>query len=514
LHYQNTNTGEDSSPHAPLPLPNSKDPYVILNIHRQASKGEIKRAYHEAALRYHPDVRLHSFSTTEDRQSANDDFARINEAYHAILTRMKRTERHRPSSVHSNGTAGADADARARETAQKNKRQTPFSEQRVKQQAAKQAWSNHDFSRNTQNYHHNNPFSTVHTHMPREHGNRAHQGGGSRFREGFSTAKFQGRFGHGQVYNPNFQATSGAPRPKGKTKPNRNDVGERMKRGDFFDDKSFHKQWNSSKSGKNGGVAPPYPTSGGSSYFGVQPNFTHATINNSNPNIDVTPSNTTPPQTNIGVQPNASVPFPPTPSPQTNIGVQPNASVPFPPPPQTNIGVQPNVSVPFPPPPQTNIGVQPHNAHPSPRNNSNPNIGVNIPPFPPPKNIGVHQKIAHPSAISNTNPNIGVNIPPFPPRNNIGVHPNNARSSPINNINPNIGVTSSRAPFPTPPSYQGYGGISSPYKKPLKDYHKHTKKESSDTARMKKLMKTKERRKRGDFFDADSFHNRWNPYAQ
>ncbi len=67
------------------PLPNTSDPYIILNLQPTADKREIKRAYKRMALKYHPDVRTNSSSTEEERKEANDDFARINAAY-AFLT--------------------------------------------------------------------------------------------------------------------------------------------------------------------------------------------------------------------------------------------------------------------------------------------------------------------------------------------------------------------------------------------------------------------------------------------
>mmetsp|Transcript_2613 Transcript_2613/g.3842 ORF Transcript_2613/g.3842 Transcript_2613/m.3842 type:complete len:934 (+) Transcript_2613:72-2873(+) len=66
-------------------LPFTTDPYQILAISGQVTKSEIKRAYRQAALMYHPDVRTTSQSSKEEREQANDDFARINAAY-AFLT--------------------------------------------------------------------------------------------------------------------------------------------------------------------------------------------------------------------------------------------------------------------------------------------------------------------------------------------------------------------------------------------------------------------------------------------
>lgn len=53
-----------------------EDPHIILNVQPWASAEEIKRAYHRAALQYHPDVRTDISSTEEERQKANHDFSR------------------------------------------------------------------------------------------------------------------------------------------------------------------------------------------------------------------------------------------------------------------------------------------------------------------------------------------------------------------------------------------------------------------------------------------------------
>lgn len=111
-------------------LPDSTDPFVILNLHPHLQHGgsstrprtvttntntnmstntntntntnyststattvdmkEIKRAYRRMALIYHPDARTTSNATKEERQIANDDFARINEAYAFLMSRISK----------------------------------------------------------------------------------------------------------------------------------------------------------------------------------------------------------------------------------------------------------------------------------------------------------------------------------------------------------------------------------------------------------------------------------------
>ncbi len=68
-----------------LRLPNTKDPYRLFNLQRSPSKKEIKRAYRNLACSYHPDARITSASTKDEKKNANDDFARINAAYAELL---------------------------------------------------------------------------------------------------------------------------------------------------------------------------------------------------------------------------------------------------------------------------------------------------------------------------------------------------------------------------------------------------------------------------------------------
>ena len=76
-------------------LPDTTDPFVLLGLdaammssHDQST---LKAAYRRMTRRHHPDAVLSSTSTAEERRQANDDFARINEAYQTLLTRQQRT---------------------------------------------------------------------------------------------------------------------------------------------------------------------------------------------------------------------------------------------------------------------------------------------------------------------------------------------------------------------------------------------------------------------------------------
>jgi ribosomal protein L24 len=68
----------------PQGLPDTSDPYLILNLNPEtADISQIKKAYRQMALIYHPDTR--AYSSEEERRMINSDFARINAAY-AYLT--------------------------------------------------------------------------------------------------------------------------------------------------------------------------------------------------------------------------------------------------------------------------------------------------------------------------------------------------------------------------------------------------------------------------------------------
>ena len=95
LYATNTNTPTP-------PLPDTSDPYLILNLSPTSNKQDIKKAYKRMALKYHPDVRTNSKSSEEERKKSNDDFARINAAY-AFLSGKSAD---RPSSTESEKQKG------------------------------------------------------------------------------------------------------------------------------------------------------------------------------------------------------------------------------------------------------------------------------------------------------------------------------------------------------------------------------------------------------------------------
>lgn len=102
--YIHSSSSSSQLNYASSSLPDTSDPLIILNLEHLNSNqsnsnsnhlksksksdiplSEIKKAYRRMALKYHPDARTGTDATDEERQMANDDFAKINAAY-AFLT--------------------------------------------------------------------------------------------------------------------------------------------------------------------------------------------------------------------------------------------------------------------------------------------------------------------------------------------------------------------------------------------------------------------------------------------
>lgn len=74
--------GNDSTENKPA---GPQDPYTVLNIERNASPEEIKKAYRELAGKYHPDKVQHLGE--EFRKLAEERFKAIEEAYRELTSK-------------------------------------------------------------------------------------------------------------------------------------------------------------------------------------------------------------------------------------------------------------------------------------------------------------------------------------------------------------------------------------------------------------------------------------------
>ncbi len=86
-----------------------------MQVSRQASRTEVKRAYHRAALQVHPDQL--SALPEEQRHHAEEQFKTLNEAYHFLLNRLPPDARKQPLSDSSQGTDRADSTLSDRKSA-------------------------------------------------------------------------------------------------------------------------------------------------------------------------------------------------------------------------------------------------------------------------------------------------------------------------------------------------------------------------------------------------------------
>ncbi|GFH45712.1 hypothetical protein CTEN210_02186 [Chaetoceros tenuissimus] len=89
-------------------LPDTQDPCEILNLAPETvDVAAIKKAYRKMARLYHPDLR-----SLQDRQKANEDFAKINEAYE-ILTGKRKAPKDKNKAGPDNSSHGAGYGASA-----------------------------------------------------------------------------------------------------------------------------------------------------------------------------------------------------------------------------------------------------------------------------------------------------------------------------------------------------------------------------------------------------------------
>jgi len=80
--FEGNNGFSEKDAHGPGPSP-SNDPYMVLNVPRNASPEEIKTAYRKLVNKYHPDKVFHLGE--EFRELAENRFKEIEEAYRKLM---------------------------------------------------------------------------------------------------------------------------------------------------------------------------------------------------------------------------------------------------------------------------------------------------------------------------------------------------------------------------------------------------------------------------------------------
>ena len=91
----NNNQHHQQHQSKPQPLPISDNSYTLLGFDYLSPPKDfalVQRAYRNLARQYHPDVVVGPDATEEERNKANVDFMRINEAYEDIKSRKDEEE--------------------------------------------------------------------------------------------------------------------------------------------------------------------------------------------------------------------------------------------------------------------------------------------------------------------------------------------------------------------------------------------------------------------------------------
>jgi len=81
-HTRASRNGDSDSKEEKAPFTGVKDPYIVLNVDREASRKEIREAYLGLANQYHPDKVLHLGE--EFKELAENRFKEIQSAYEAL----------------------------------------------------------------------------------------------------------------------------------------------------------------------------------------------------------------------------------------------------------------------------------------------------------------------------------------------------------------------------------------------------------------------------------------------
>ena len=81
-----------------------KDYYETLKVNKGASDSEIKKAYRDLALRWHPDK--HADDSEQEKERATIEFQKIAEAYEVSSDEERRSKYDRGEEVESNQGGG------------------------------------------------------------------------------------------------------------------------------------------------------------------------------------------------------------------------------------------------------------------------------------------------------------------------------------------------------------------------------------------------------------------------
>ena len=83
---QNMDADSDSSPLSPIQERMNDEYYSVLNVAREADEYELKRAFNQMCLRYHPD----RYTDPSKKQTAQELFHKVREAYEVLRDPVKR----------------------------------------------------------------------------------------------------------------------------------------------------------------------------------------------------------------------------------------------------------------------------------------------------------------------------------------------------------------------------------------------------------------------------------------
>ena len=109
---------------AVLALAAAADYYVLLGVRRDASEGEIKKAFRRIALEAHPD-KMSDKLTEAEREAATDRFIELTEAYEVLSDGVLR-QRYDLGELHERAAGPGAAGSADRADAARDDAEAPF----------------------------------------------------------------------------------------------------------------------------------------------------------------------------------------------------------------------------------------------------------------------------------------------------------------------------------------------------------------------------------------------------